>query len=104
MRHKSSANVLSMLSVSLLLGCISQIPRTSDFAQSWIGAAIDEYYLPQNRPGSYARQIGWPETIYQLPNGNAVHVAAAKPNCFIHFEVNHDRKIVGYKTEGARCD
>ena len=83
--------------------CVSQIPTMSDYAGGWIGRSIDDYNRVLNRGKSYANQIGWQEKTYPLPNGNMVYVAPERPDCFIHWEVNKTRTIVGYKTEGARC-
>jgi len=49
---------------------------------------------------SYASRIGWKEKTYQLNNGNWVYVEPDSKNCFIHWEVNPQGIIVGYKLEG----
>ncbi len=40
------------------------------------------------------------EITYNLDNGNWVYVESDKPDCFIHWEVNPQGIIVGYKLEG----
>lgn len=89
---------ITVLSIICLNGC--SIPPVGKYAQSWIGHSIEEKKKGVTGPGSYAARIGWKETTYQLDNGNWVYVEADNKNCFIHWEVNPQGIIVGYKLEG----
>lgn len=84
-------------------GCLSQIASVNKTAPEWIGSQITVRQNLVLRSGSYASKIGWQEKTYKLDNGNWVYVEPALPDCFIHWEVNPEGIIVGYKTEGKRC-
>jgi hypothetical protein len=50
----------------------------------------------------------WEKPAYFLPNGNAVYVESVGPSvgykgCDFHWEVNAQRRVVGYRTVGDRC-
>lgn len=94
---------LGLGALTLLDACASQIVPVTEHANSWVGRSIDEYKSMRTRSKTYADQIGWQEKEYKLPNGNVVYVVPMRPDCFIHWEVNAARTIVGYKTEGAGC-
>jgi hypothetical protein len=93
-----------MVLVFFLQGCISQITPVSKGAPTWIGSPIKDIQNRMARLGSYATSIGWKEKVYKLDSGNWVFVEPADPRCFIHWEVNSEGIIVGYKTEGRGCD
>lgn len=84
----------------LISSCLSQILSIDDYTKSWIGQPIEEKKKPSLRPESYASRIGWKEKTYPLKNGNWVYVEPDSKNCFIHWEVNPQGIIVGYKLEG----
>jgi hypothetical protein len=94
--------LLLTLSLSALSTCLSQIAPIEDRTNSWIGRPIEEIRRPILRPESYASRIGWKEKTYKLDSGNWVYVEPDSPGCFIHWEVNPQGIIVGYKLEG-RC-
>jgi len=89
-----------MTSTFLFNGCISS---TGDYAKGWVGHSIKEKEEKQaiSHAGSYAKSIGWKEKIYKLDNGNLVYVEPDRPGCFIHWEVNPQGIIIGYKLEGT---
>jgi len=93
-----------ILIVFCLLSCMSQIVSLEDHAKGWIGRPLEDLKIIVNRPTSYASRIGWKETTYRLDNGNLGYIEPDHKNCFIHFEVNQEGVIVGYRTEGSRCD
>ena len=80
--------------------CISQIASIGDYTKNWMGKTLEEKRKPTLRPESYASRIGWKEKTYRLDNGNWVYVEPDSPGCFIHWEVNPQGIIVGYKLEG----
>jgi len=84
----------------LIIGCLSQIVSIEDYTKSGIGRPIEETKELMARPESYASRIGWIEKTYPLPNGNRIYVEPDSKNCFIHWEVNPQGIIVGYKLEG----
>jgi hypothetical protein len=90
-----------MFGVAGLCACAVQKP--SDFADQAIGVSIDRAIEAERRPGSYANRIGWIEKTYELPNGNWVRVVPLDTDCLVHWEVNKDRIIVGYRLLGAGC-
>lgn len=103
------ARRLLMKTISLVLfftfftvSCLSQIAPIEERTNSWIGRPIEETRRLILRPESYASRIGWKEQTYKLDNGNWVYVEPDSPGCFIHWEVNPQGIIVGYKLEG-RC-
>jgi hypothetical protein len=96
--HKLSVFVVGVV----LAGCVSQIVSLDEHVKGWVGHNIEEMKATMSRPNSYASRIGWKEEIYNLPNGNWIFVEP-EPRCFIHWEVNQQGVIVGYKTIGESC-
>jgi len=86
----------------VLTGCGSQIVTLDEHVKGWVGRDIEEMKTIMSRPNSYASKIGWKETTYNLPNGNWIFVEP-EPRCSIHWEVNQQGAIVGYKAEGESC-
>lgn len=89
--------------VFLSQGCLSQIVSTAEYTKNMIGVPIEKLKEAIARPGSYPSRMGWQEKTYTLDNGNRVYVEPVRPDCFIHWEVNQQGIIIGYKTEGKRC-
>jgi hypothetical protein len=89
--------------VFLLQGCLSQIVPLEEYIDAWKGRPLSEHKDVMLRQGSYPSRIGWQEKTYKLDNGNLVYVEPIRPDCFIHWEVNPEGIIIGYKTEGNRC-
>lgn len=99
--------ILTYLFLLFLNGCVSQIASLDDYVKGWIGRPIEEHKMILARPTSYKSRIGWKETTYKLPNGHWVFVEP-EPRCFIHWEVNSEGFIVGYKLvdggiQGGKC-
>ncbi|MEQ6342581.1 MAG: hypothetical protein M3A44_13290 [Gammaproteobacteria bacterium] len=94
---------LNILSITLF-GCMSQIRPFTEYVNGVVGQPINSYIEAGARPGSYASRIGWKDRRYKLENGNWVYVAPEREGCIIHWEVNPQGIIVGYRTEGNRCD
>ncbi len=92
--------LLILFSVLLFHGCLSQIMSTKERTKAWMGQPIDKLRTAVLRPESYASRIGWKEKTYKLDNGNWVYVEPDSPGCFIHWEVNPQGIIVGYRLEG----
>jgi hypothetical protein len=84
-------------------GCLSQIASFEAYTKNWIGRPMSDLKKLVAMPESYASRIGWQEKTYRLDNGNLVYVEPDRPDCFIHWEVNPEGIIIGYKTEGKRC-
>lgn len=101
-------NMLGIISFSILLsisfGCMSQITPFAEYTKNAIDSPIDNLIAAKQRPGSYASRIGWKDRRYELENGNWVYVSPEREGCIIHWEVNPQGIIVGYRTEGGRCD
>lgn len=83
---------------------MSQIPPFTEYASRAIGSPIDSLIAAKRRPGSFASRTGWKEQKYKLENGNWVYVSPEREGCIVHWEVNPQDFIVGYRTEGDRCD
>lgn len=94
--------ILAVTCVLALNGCLSQIAPVKESAQHWIGHNIKELEKASELP-SYQPKDKWPFRTYQLANKNLIYVDLVRPNCYIHWEVNPQGIIVGYKTEGDRC-
>jgi len=92
--------LIVLLSIPLLIGCFHNIGTIEEFTQYWIGRPIEETRKQVRDSHSYASRIGWQEKTYKLDNGNWVYVEPDSPGCFIHWEVNPQGIIVGYKLEG----
>ncbi len=99
---KTSTTWITVVCCSLL-GCMSQIPSVKDWSGSWVGEPVTRVISLTERPGEYASKVNWKDYRYELGNGNWVYVAPIRENCLVHFEVNTQGIIVGYRTEGDRC-
>lgn len=104
MLFQSKMLSILMITVAVIIGLLfysgCSIPSIGKYVQSWIGHPIEEKKKGVTGTGSYASRIGWKEKTYRLDNGNWVYVEADSKNCFIHWEVNPQGIIVGYKFEG----
>lgn len=103
MQYDSKVLIVYILFTILLYGCLSQIDPLEEFVKAWVGRPLSELKEVISRPESYPSRIGWKETTYKFDNGNLVYIEPVRPNCFIHWEVNPEGIIVGYKTEGKKC-
>lgn len=92
--------VCLFISPFFIIGCGSQIVSIDEATKHWVGRPIKELKEILSRRGSYASRIGWKEKNYPLANGNWVYVEPDSNNCFVHWEVNPNGIIVGYKLEG----
>ena len=99
--------IFQILAVALMTvmatACISQIPTTKDWANGAIGSSINPLLEAARHPGSYISRSGGYIERYPLENGNTAYVAPISEGCLIHFEVNSNSIILGYRTEGDRC-
>src|SRR6185369_14658762 len=95
----SSKRVILIILTLLLQVACGTIPKMEDYTKSGMGRPVDGLKASMARPSSYASRIGWQEKTYDLPNGNWVLVEP-EPRCMIHWEVNRQGIIVGYRTEG----
>ena len=87
-----------------LVACVDfAIPRFEDVVEQAMGMPIERRIAAAERPGSYSSQSGWVQQTYELDNGHRVYVYPEGPRCIVHWEVNHEGIIVGYKPEG-KCD
>lgn len=68
-----------------------------------IGKPVAKVIALDQRPDSYASDIGWTEKRYELGDGNWVYVSPGAPQCEIHFEVNPQGIVVGFRLLGSRC-
>ena len=97
---RKSVLVATIFCILLFDGCI---PSVGQQTRETMGQPISVVIKSVSRPGSYASSIGWKETTYKLDSGNWVYVEPDRPNCLIHWEVNPQGLIVGYKLEGKGC-
>lgn len=95
--------ILAVVCRIYLNGCVSQIVSLDEHTKAWIGRNVNDMKGIMSRPGSYASRVHWRESTYKLPNGNMVFVEP-EPHCLIHWEINTQEIIVGYRAEGERCD
>lgn len=97
--------VLVLLWLCLSLGaCVDfAIPRFEDVVEQAVGMPIEEFIAISEHPNSYSSRSGWVQQTYMLENGHQVYVHPETPRCIVHWEVNHEGIIVGYKPEG-KCD
>lgn len=83
--------------------CVSQIPSLREWADQNVGLPVAELEAIDARPQSYASRTHWPRTTIPMDNGYWIYVHADRPDCQIHFEVNPQGTIVGYRPVGAGC-
>lgn len=102
MRYPFLASVIILS--GLLLGCLrSQIVSLEEYTAGWIGHPVNELRTIVLQPTSYASRTGWKETTYKLGDGYWIYVEPEKKGCIIHWKIDPNGIIVGYKTEGERC-
>lgn len=94
---------LSLVVLLALVGCVSQIQPFKEYADSWIGKPINDMIMMSHRPQSYASRTGWKDKQYKLDDG-LIYVSPETEGCIVHWHVNQKGIIVGYHTEGTRCD
>lgn len=99
---------LSLIATTRLGGCfLSQIPSADTWAKASVGRPVQEITdLAERprRPSDPTAKFIWKPSAYTLPNGNSVYIRQVAKDCFIHFEVNHEKTVVGYRLEGTTCD
>ena len=92
----------SLILFTVLFGC-GAIPPIDEYFDGVIGTPIDTIQTIDAHPTSYAGRVGWTEVTYTLENGNWVYIHPDSPGCQIHFEVDPDGIIVGYRPVGVYC-
>lgn len=97
-----SCTLAIMLAISLV-GCVSQIPRVKDWADQGIGLPIRNLFGRIQDPGSYVARTHSKIGKYKLDNGHFVYTEPVWTDCVVHWEVNADEIIVGYRMDG-KCD
>jgi hypothetical protein len=101
-KHLPVSAVWLLCSMVLLCGCASQL-SLDDLSREWITRPLSELQQEMKKPDSYAAQIGWKESTYQLANRNYVYIEPIRADCYIHWEVNENGIIVGYQAKGKGC-
>lgn len=79
------------------------IARFEDYADGAIGSPIENLITIKEHPDSYSSRNGWVQQTYMLENGHRMYVYPETSRCVVHWEVNHEGIIVGYKPEG-KCE
>ena len=95
---------LAIALLPYLTGCMSQILSDTEWAKGWIGEPANRIIRLVESPASYAERIGWKDRRYTLNNGNWVYVVPSRPDCLVHFEVNHEGVIEKYTLVGDGCE
>ena len=95
--------ILFWLCLSMTACVDFAIPRFEDVVKQSMGMPIEEFIAISEAPYNYPSQIGWVQQTYELDNGHWVYVYPETSRCIVHWEVNHEGIIVGYKPEG-KCD
>jgi hypothetical protein len=103
LRQNTKPIVLGSAFGALLAACSTSIPGLKEWADPIIGHPIAIIRENDKRPGSYASRIGWKEKTYPLDDSRWVYVHADRPGCEIHFEVNADGNVLGYRAVGEGC-
>ena len=101
---RSLGKILMIGSITTLLWGCPSIPSFEDWVKPSIGQSINLIISIDNQKQSYAHRIGWKDRRYSLDNGNWVYVSPIRDDCFVHFEVDSRNTIIGYRTEGERCN
>ncbi len=92
-----------LFSLVFLCGCASKI-YIEKHTNEWISRPIAELKAAMSKPDSYASKTGWRETIYPQANGYYVYVEPLSEDCSIHWDVNPQDNIVGYRAVGSGCE
>lgn len=99
---------LSVVVTMYLGGCLSQILPADEWAKGWVGEPVQRLVKLVERPVDPVRNPTAVMTLkpnaYTLPNGNSIYLLKEARDCSIHFEVNRESIIVGYRLEGTTCD
>ncbi|MGO9377781.1 MAG: hypothetical protein ACLPN1_01630 [Dissulfurispiraceae bacterium] len=86
-----------------IIGCTSMEKKVDEYGSSWISRPLSELKQEMKSPDSYASQIDWDETTYQLANGYYIFVEPFSKDCFIHWKINPKDTIIGYFGKGTGC-
>jgi len=89
--------------ISLLTGCISQIPRVEDSANGAVGTSINLLLERAARPESWIYRSGQKVGRYRLENGHFAYTEPVREGCILHWEVDAEGIILGYRMQGNRC-
>ena len=106
--RSSALAALSVAATMCLGSCVSQILPVDEWAKGWVGEPVQRLIKLAERPRDPTRdpvaKFLWKPNAYTLSNGNSVYIRQVAKDCFVHFEVNRDQIIVGYRLEGTTCD
>lgn len=98
-----------VLRIIVLIGTLNvfacAVPDLGQYADRAVEAGATVKQMRQRRG---INPEVWDKPTYHLPNGNAVYVESigysiGYKGCEYHWEVNKDRRVVGYKIVGDRC-
>lgn len=100
----SGLKVLCLLAIlAALTGCSSMEKRIDDYGNSWISRPLSELKQEMKRPDSYASKIDWDENTFPLANGYYIFIEPFSRDCFIHWKINPQDRIIGYFPKGQGC-
>lgn len=94
--------IYAVIFVILLVGC--GFPSVKHWAERGIGRHVSVVEQLMAKSDSYASKIMWKKNTYRIANGNLVLVEPVREDCFVHWEVDNNGIIYGYKTEGGNCN
>lgn len=93
----------SLLGFILVCSGCNGIASFDDFAKGWVGEPIQRMIEAAKRPRSDGSFLDV-RKLYRLENGNWVYTTVDNEDCVIHWEVNEQNVIVGYRGVGNRCE
>ena len=99
------AMIVTIVTVGFLGGCSgSRIPPFKDYTAQLIGTPLADLKVADAQPGSYVSKSRAEPRTYMLENGNSVYVSPVRKDCIVYWQVDPQGMIIGYRSEGTRCD
>ena len=99
------AIIVAIMTSGLLGGCsASHLPPFKDYTAQLIGTPLVDLQLADAQPGSYVSKSDAETRTYPLENGDSVYVSPLRKDCIVYWQVDPQGMIIGYRSEGARCD
>ena len=99
------AIIVTIVTSGILGGCsASRLPPFKDYTAQLIGTPLVDLQAADAQPGSYVSNSGARPRTYPLENGDSVYVSPLRKDCIVYWQIDPQGIIIGYRSEGARCD
>ena len=99
------AIIVTIVILGLLGGCSTPgLPPFKDYTAQLIGTPLVDLKVADAQPESYVSRSGAEPRTYLQENGDSVYVSPVREDCLVYWQVDPQGMIIGYRSEGTRCD